>query len=105
MVRGIFTTAYAFPSHVISATDLRDIYQDAYGQEHFVRLVDAPRVAVVAHSNFCDLNAATDGEGTIIVTSALDNLVKGGAGQAVQNMNVAFGWPEQTGLTFSGTMP
>jgi N-acetyl-gamma-glutamylphosphate reductase len=70
-----------------------------------VRLVDTPRVAVVQHTNFCDLSASTDGNGTIIVTSAIDNLVKGGAGQAVQNLNVAFGWPEYTGLTFPGTMP
>ncbi|MFL5732845.1 MAG: N-acetyl-gamma-glutamyl-phosphate reductase [Chloroflexia bacterium] len=105
MVRGIFTTAYAFPTRGISATELRTLYEDAYAQEHFVRLVDNPQVAVVAHSNFCDLSPQTDGQGTIIVTSAIDNLVKGGAGQGVQNFNVAFGLPEQTGLTFPGTLP
>jgi N-acetyl-gamma-glutamyl-phosphate reductase common form len=105
MVRGIFTTAYVFPPRPVSVSDLRDLYEQAYGSEGFVRLVDTPRVAVVAHSNFCDVHATTDGEGTIIVTSALDNLVKGGAGQAVQNLNVAFNWPERLGLTFPGTMP
>jgi N-acetyl-gamma-glutamyl-phosphate reductase len=105
MVRGIFTTAYVFPSRPISQADLNTIYEEAYGSEHFVRLVDNPRVGVVAHSNFCDLSAVTDGESTIIVTSAIDNLVKGGAGQAVQNLNVVFGWPEKLGLTFPGTMP
>ena len=105
MVRGIFTTAYAFPSRPVSANELRDIYEQAYGSEQFIRLVDTPRVAVVAHSNFCDLRVATDGEGTIIVTGAIDNLVKGGAGQAVQNLNVAFGWPEKLGLAFPGTLP
>ncbi|MEO8286632.1 MAG: N-acetyl-gamma-glutamyl-phosphate reductase [Chloroflexota bacterium] len=105
MVRGIFTTAYAFPGRPVSKTELRDLYEEAYGSEHFARLTDAPRVAVVAHSNFCDISAATDEEGTIIVTSAIDNLVKGGAGQAVQNMNVAFNLPEKLGLTFPGTMP
>ncbi len=105
MIRGIFTTAYAFPSRPVSKSELQDIYGEAYEKEHFVRLVDNPRVAVVTHSNFCDISAATDGEGTIIVTSAIDNLVKGGAGQAVQNLNVAFGWPEKLGLTFPGTMP
>jgi N-acetyl-gamma-glutamyl-phosphate reductase len=105
MVRGIFTTAYAFPNRPITQSELTDIYAQTYSNEHFVRLVNTPRVAVVAHSNFCDINAATDGHGTIIVTSALDNLVKGGAGQAVQNMNLAFDWPESTGLTFPGTMP
>ena len=105
MVRGIFTTAYAFPSRSVSDGELQEIYREAYDEEHFVRLVDNPRVAVVTHSNFCDISATTDGEGTIIVTSAIDNLVKGGAGQAVQNLNVAFGWPETLGLTFPGTMP
>jgi N-acetyl-gamma-glutamyl-phosphate reductase len=105
MVRGIFTTAYVFPSQPVSAGDLQAIYAEAYEGERFVRLVDTPRVAVVAHSNFCDLSVATDGEGVIIITSAIDNLVKGGAGQAVQNLNVSFGWPEKLGLTFPGTMP
>lgn len=105
MVRGIFTTAYAFPSRSVSKSELQELYQEAYAREHFVRLVDNARVAVVAHSNFCDISATTDGEGTIIVTSAIDNLVKGGAGQAVQNLNVAFGWPEKFGLAFPGTMP
>lgn len=105
MVRGIFTTAYVFPQQPMSKRDLQEIYRQAYGEEHFVRLVDSPRVAVVAHSNFCDVAVTTDEEGAIIVTSAIDNLVKGGAGQAVQNLNVAFGWPEKLGLTFPGTMP
>ncbi|MEO5950982.1 MAG: N-acetyl-gamma-glutamyl-phosphate reductase [Chloroflexia bacterium] len=105
MVRGIFTTAYAFLDKPISKAELTAIYEEAYGEEHFVRLVDTPRVGVVSHSNFCDINTATDGEGTVIVTSAIDNLIKGGAGQAVQNFNVAFGLPEYAGLTFPGTMP
>jgi len=105
MVRGIFTTAYAFPAEPISQADLTALYEEAYAGAWFVRLVESSRVAVVADSNFCDIRARTDGAGTIIVTSALDNLVKGGAGQAVQNMNVAFGWPEQSGLTFPGTLP
>lgn len=105
MVRGIFTTAYVFPGRPLGQAELQTIYEDAYGTEWFVRLVDSPRVAVVSHSNFCDLSVATDGEGAIIVTSAIDNLVKGGAGQAVQNLNVVFGCPEYLGLEFPGTMP
>lgn len=105
MVRGIFTTAYIFPDRPVSNVELQDIYRQAYADEYFVRLVDSPRVAVVAHSNFCDVAVTTDEGGVIIVTSAIDNLVKGGAGQAVQNLNVAFGWPEELGLTFPGTMP
>jgi N-acetyl-gamma-glutamyl-phosphate reductase len=105
MVRGIFTTAYAFLEQAVTQAELTKVYEEAYGKERFVRLVESPRVGVVTHSNFCDLNAATDGEGTVIVTTAIDNLVKGGAGQGVQNMNVVFGWAEQTGLMFPGTMP
>ena len=105
MVRGIFTTAYAFTQQPFTQTQLAKLYEDAYLDERFVRLVDSPRVGVVTHSNYCDLNAATDGEGTIIVTTAIDNLVKGGAGQGVQNMNVVFGWREDAGLTFPGTLP
>ncbi|HMA33165.1 MAG TPA: N-acetyl-gamma-glutamyl-phosphate reductase [Chloroflexia bacterium] len=105
LVRGIFTTAYVFPTAPLPAATLQALYDDAYGAEPFVRLVASPRVGVVAHSNFCDLRAHTDQAGTIIVTSAIDNLVKGGAGQAVQNLNVAFGWPERWGLGFPGTLP
>ena len=105
MVRGIFTTAYVFPSRKISGTELSDLYREAYGEEHFVRLVENPRVGVVAHSNFCDISVTTDEQGAVIVTSAIDNLVKGGAGQGVQNMNLVFGLPEKTGLTFPGTQP
>jgi N-acetyl-gamma-glutamylphosphate reductase len=105
MVRGIFTTAYVFPAQPISQADLDTLYTDAYEGEFFVRRTKTPRSAVVAHSNFCDLSAQTDGAGTIIVTSAIDNLVKGGAGQGVQNLNCAFGWPEHTGLMFPGTHP
>jgi N-acetyl-gamma-glutamyl-phosphate reductase len=105
MVRGIFTTAYAFPHKPVGQEELSAIFEEAYGSERFVRLVDTPRVAVVSHTNFCDLSATTDGEGAIIVTGAIDNLVKGGAGQAVQNFNVAFGWPEHLGLEFAGTLP
>ena len=105
MVRGIFTTAYVFPSRPVSQAELDALYDAAYGGEFFVRRSANPRCAVVAHSNFCDYAAQTDGDGTIIVTTALDNLVKGGAGQAVQNLNCAFGWPESTGLLFPGTHP
>ena len=105
MVRGIFTTAYAFPAQPVGADALQALYTAAYGEARFVRLVESPRVGVVAHSNFCDIHVATDGAGTILVTSALDNLVKGGAGQAVQNLNVVFGLPEAAGLAFPGTLP
>lgn len=104
MVRGIFTTAYAFLQAPVTQEQLIELYEAAYRAEPFVRLVGQARSAVVAHSNFCDISLACNGR-KVIVTSALDNLVKGAAGQAVQNMNVMFGFPEAMGLAFPGTHP
>ena len=80
---------------------IADAYAAAYGQSPFVRLRggDLPVIKHVAHTNFCDigwkLDAAT---GRLVVVSCLDNLLKGAAGQAVQNFNVAFGYDERLGL-------
>ncbi len=104
MVRGIFTTAYAFLPEPVTLVQLSELYQAAYGAEFFIRLVEQARSAVVAHSNFCDISLACSGR-KVIVTSALDNLVKGAAGQAIQNMNVMFELPETMGLLFPGTHP
>lgn len=103
MVRGIFTTAYARLD--TSAGKIEDIYRKRYGKEKFVRLVDgSPRCAVVAGTNYCDIAVAAS-DGRVVIMTAIDNLVKGGAGQAVQSMNIALGFDETTGLTFPGTHP
>lgn len=104
MVRGIFTTAYVFLDQSISHGDLSEIFMQYYAQEVFIRLVEQARSAVVTHSNYCDISFACDRH-KVIITSAIDNLIKGAAGQAVQNMNVMFDLPEQMGLTFPGTHP
>ncbi len=104
LVRGIFTTAYAFLPEPISQEALAALYADHYAAEPFVRLVEQARSVYVAHTNFCDLSFACEGR-KVIVNSAIDNLVKGAAGQAVQNLNVMFGLPETLGLTFPGTHP
>jgi N-acetyl-gamma-glutamyl-phosphate reductase len=65
---------------------------------------EAPRVAAVAGSNFCDIGLAAS-RGSVAVMTALDNLVKGMAGQAVQCMNLALGFPETTALLSAGTYP
>ena len=72
----------------------------------FVRITgDAlPEIKDVAHTNFCDIGAFSNGK-QIVVFSAIDNLVKGAAGQAVQNMNLMFGLDEKTGLIFAGGNP
>lgn len=104
LVRGIFTTAYVFLKKDISKEHLENIYNKAYQDSPFVRLVDSPHCAVVALSNYCDLAVHALGN-KVIITSAIDNLVKGAAGQAIQNMNLMFGLPETTGLTFPGAHP
>ena len=104
LIRGIFTTAYAFLPQPITREALHALYAEHYADEPFVRLVEQARSVYVAHTNFCDVSLACDGR-KVIVNSAIDNLVKGAAGQAVQNLNVMFGLPETMGLTFPGTHP
>ena len=101
--RGILETIYFRASgSITSAEDLLSIYEDRYREEPFVRLYapgQVPDLASVNHHNFCDLgikfHAATR---RTVVVSVIDNLVKGAAGQAVQNLNLALGFPETAGL-------
>jgi N-acetyl-gamma-glutamyl-phosphate reductase len=105
--RGILETIYFRASGSIgSAEDLLDIYRSRYGSEAapepFVRLYppgQVPDLQAVAHTNFCDIGWKYDPETRrTVVVSAIDNLVKGAAGQAIQNMNLALGYPETAGL-------
>ncbi|MEV5708314.1 N-acetyl-gamma-glutamyl-phosphate reductase [Actinoallomurus sp. NPDC052274] len=92
---------------------LRTIYREYYGDEPFVRVVAQrrgvyrlPEPKILSGSNFCDVGFALDtAERRLVLIGALDNLVKGGAGNAVQCMNVRFGWPERLGLEFPGLHP
>jgi N-acetyl-gamma-glutamyl-phosphate reductase len=100
--RGILESVY-FRAHGIgSAEELLAIYKARYAGEPFVRLYapgHAPDLRAVAHTNFCDIGVHYDAaSGRAVVISAIDNLVKGAAGQAVQNMNLALGYPETAGL-------
>jgi N-acetyl-gamma-glutamyl-phosphate reductase len=88
----------------LTKTDLSDIYEKYYMSEFFVRLVPQVRLKVVARTNFCDISYDVD-QNKIVICTAIDNLLKGGAGQAVQNMNVMFNLDEREGLAFSGTHP
>lgn len=99
--RGILTTAYAVPTDGFDAGKLQDIYAEDYADEPFVRLVEnPPSLKHVRGSNYCDVFPTYDARtNRVVVISVLDNLVKGAAGQAVQNLNLVFGWPETTGLT------
>ncbi len=100
--RGILETIYFRARGVTSAEDLLAIYQRTYAEEPFVRLYAAghgPDLLAVARTNFCDIGVHYDVKsGRAVVVSAIDNLVKGAAGQAVQNMNLMLGYPETAGL-------
>ncbi len=105
LVRGIFVTAAVPLAEPVSKQELRGIYERAYGGEFFVRLVEgSPDVAAVKGTNFADVGVATRGS-VALVFAAIDNLVKGAAGQSIQAMNILFGLPEPTGLKMSGVFP
>lgn len=102
MNRGILSTVYSKPAQPISIEDVYTVYNEAYAQERFVRVLPlgaAANVRNVQCSNFCDISLHMDKHtGLLIVVSAIDNMVKGAAGQAVQNMNIRFGLDEGCGL-------
>jgi N-acetyl-gamma-glutamyl-phosphate reductase len=108
MNRGILVTIYAKLVKDCSNQVLKEIYQTIYEAAPFIRLCEGrwPETSHVQGSNYCDiawhLNKRT---GQVILLSAIDNLMKGAAGQAVQNANLRMGWPEETGLTFSPLFP
>lgn len=105
LVRGILASHYMRLASGRTAQEVKDLYFDYYGTEPFVRLVaTCPDVSAVQHSNLVEIGSATDGD-HLIVWSALDNLQKGAAGQAVQNMNVACAIEETAGLQRFPTFP
>lgn len=102
MDRGILSTIYAAPERTVNNETLAKLYREFYADEPFVRVLtngNLPSTAYVRGSNFCDIAPFVDHRtGRIIVVSAIDNLVKGASGQAVQNMNLVCGFPETMGL-------
>ena len=103
--RGIFASIYCELKNEIPATEVRSMFADFYRDSFFVRLVDgSPDINWVKTTNFCDIGFAARGR-QLVVFTAIDNLVKGAAGQAVQNMNLMFGLDEKTGLMLIGTNP
>jgi N-acetyl-gamma-glutamyl-phosphate reductase len=101
--RGILCTSYARLMQPLASADVAACLARAYAGEPFIDLAEHPdRVGLrqVVGTNQCQLAAASDPEsGQVVVVSAIDNLVKGAAGQALQNLNLMLGWPETTGLT------
>ena len=113
MVRGILTTNHAFLKKNLSDLELWKLYRNAYGNERFVRLIrdktgiyKFPDPKFVIASNFCDVGFDLDEENNrIVAMSASDNLMKGAAGSAVQNLNVMVGFDEMTGLRYTPVTP
>lgn len=109
MNRGILITAYASLREGVTKQQVRAAYEAAYCGERFVRVLEpgvCPQTKWVEGSNFVDVNAVCDPRtGRVIMIGAMDNLVKGAAGQAVQNMNLMFGLPEEMGLSLVPMFP
>ena len=113
LVRGIVATAHLFAKRPLGLKDLWRAYREAYRDEPFVRLVTEkqgiyryPEPKILAGSNFADVGFALDeATGRIVAIAAIDNLMKGAAGSAVQCMNLMCGWKETAGLEFTGLHP
>ena len=112
-VRGILATCHAFLQEPATIKDLWRVYREAYADEPFVRIVTEssglyrlPEPKILAGTNFCDVGFALDPHtNRVIAVAALDNLMKGAAGSAVQSMNLVAGYPETMGLEFLGLHP
>lgn len=112
-VRGILVTAHAYLKEDLSDKDLWKIYRSAYADEPFMRIVKesqgihrAPNPKILSGTNYCDVGFERDPHSRrVVVLSAIDNLMKGAAGQAVHALNVHCGWDERAGLDFAGMYP
>jgi len=112
-VRGILATAHAFLKAPLTEKEVWALYRKAYGGEPFVRIVKEssgiyrlPEPKLLSGTNFCDVGFAVDAHANrVVAVSALDNLMKGAAGSAVQCMNLMSGYPETLGLDFVGLHP
>ena len=105
MNRGIIATAHAKPKGpTLEAGELTALYQKAYANEPFVQVVDhEPDTKLVRNTNVCQVKPhAANHAGYYVITSAIDNLVKGGSGQAIENLNLMFGLPRNAGLVAYG---
>ena len=112
-VRGVLATAHVFVKAGTTEKDLWKAYRQTYRGELFVRIVKEktgiyryPEPKILAGSNFADVGFAfDDGNRRVVAISAIDNLMKGAAGSAVQSMNLMYGWEETAGLGFPGLHP
>ncbi|MGZ0051818.1 N-acetyl-gamma-glutamyl-phosphate reductase [Brevibacillus gelatini] len=109
MTRGILVTAYGHLTADVTQAQIQELYEATYADKPFVRVRPAgshPRTKEVYGSNYCDIAIHVDQRtGRVVLLSVIDNMMKGAAGQAVQNMNVMFGLPEKTGLPLVPVYP
>lgn len=113
IVRGALATCHCLLHEDLDEKKAWQFYREDYGDEPFVRLVRAkrgihryPEPKILTASNYCDIGFVADpGQRRLVVIAAIDNLMKGAAGSAVQTMNVMYGWPEALGLEFPGLHP
>jgi N-acetyl-gamma-glutamyl-phosphate reductase len=109
MTRGILSTCYGMLKPGVSGADVDQAFMDTYGEEYFIRLLGRggyPATKNTRGSNFCDIGWHIDGRtGRVVSVAAIDNLVKGAAGQAVQNLNIMFDLDERTGLSQAPLYP
>ena len=113
LVRGVLITAHVFVNEALNERTLWRLYREAYQREPFIRLVKErngvyryPEPKILAGSNYCDIGFEVDPhQGRVVIIAALDNLMKGAAGNAVQALNCMYGWDETLGLTFPGLHP
>lgn len=109
MTRGIMSTMYASVLGDRSEADFIELYREFYQGRKFVRIRGngkMPSTKEVFGSNYCDIGFAVDARtGRVTICSVIDNVVKGAAGQAIQNVNIMMGWDETTGLLFSPVYP
>ena len=106
--RGILSTSYARMKGKLDVAELRTLYREFYKGERFVRLPEntMPNPRHVRGANYCDIAVHADMRaGWVVTVSAIDNLIKGAAGQAIQAMNLMLGYPEETGLVAPGIYP
>ena len=113
IVRGALVTCHCLTHEEIASKEVWQMYREDYKDEPFVRLVRArrgihryPEPKILTASNYCDIGfVADEGQQRLVVIAAIDNLMKGAAGSAVQAMNVMYEWPERMGLEFPGLHP
>ncbi len=113
IVRGALATCHVFLKNPLTEKDIWQLYREYYGNETFMRIVKEregiyryPEPKLLAGTNYCDVGFELDPRsGRLVVIGAIDNLMKGAAGQALQNMNLMCGFPEHTALTFAGLHP